>query len=96
MQNNLFQRALALREENTRRIDTLADFRAFFPKDEEKTISGGFALCHFTEGDETMKQILAELKVTPRCIPLEGDDEPGKCLFTGQPSRRRAVFAKAY
>jgi hypothetical protein len=83
-------------EENTRRIDTLDDFRAFFPKDEEKTISGGFALCHFTEGDETMKQILAELKVTPRCIPLEGDDEPGKCLFTGQPSRRRAVFAKAY
>jgi prolyl-tRNA synthetase len=43
-----------------------------------------------------MKQILAELKVTPRCIPLEGADEPGKCIFTGQPSNRRAVFAKAY
>jgi prolyl-tRNA synthetase len=96
MQKTLFQRALALREENSRRIDTLDDFRAFFPKEDEKSISGGFALCHFTEGDESMKQILAELKVTPRCIPLDAAEDPGKCIFTGQPSKRRAVFAKAY
>jgi prolyl-tRNA synthetase len=96
MQKNLFDRALALREENTRRIDSLDDFRAFFPKDEAKIFSGGFALCHFTEGDETMQQVLAELKVTPRCIPVDAEDEPGKCIFTGQPSARRAVFAKAY
>ena len=27
---------------------------------------------------------------------LDADDEPGTCLFTGQPSPRRGVFAKAY
>lgn len=96
MQTNLFQRALALREENTRCIDTLDDFRSFFPKDEDKAISGGFALCHFSEGDPEMKQILGELKVTPRCIPLSAEEEAGPCIFTGKPSKRRAVFAKAY
>ncbi len=96
IQRNLYERALALREANTRRIDSLDEFRDFFPVGEERTISGGFALCHFTEGDPTMQQILAELKVTPRCVPLDAEPEEGKCIFTGKPSTRRAVFAKAY
>ncbi len=98
MQQNLFQRALKLREENTRTIDNLEDFRAYFTpiNENQPEIHGGFALCHFTEGDATMQKILAELKVTPRCIPLDANDEPGKCIFTGKPSQRRAVFAKAY
>ena len=43
-----------------------------------------------------MDEKLKELKVTIRCIPLDAEDEPGKCIFTGQPSTRRGVFAKAY
>jgi prolyl-tRNA synthetase len=35
-----------------------------------------------------------------RCIPFAGEledaDEPGECIFTGKPSPRRVVFAKAY
>jgi prolyl-tRNA synthetase len=52
-------------------------------------------MCHFVESPE-MDEKLKALKVTVRCIPLNGDSEPGKCLFTGQPSQRRGVFAKAY
>ena len=44
----------------------------------------------------SMDEKLKELKVTVRCVPLDTDDEPGKCIFTGQPSTRRGVFAKSY
>ncbi len=101
MQNNLFQRALAYRDANTRKIDKLDEFKAWFtPKNaEQPEIHGGFALCHVCESPEVEK-MLAELKVSIRCLPLKGTladcDEPGKCIFTGQPSPRRAVLAKAY
>src|SRR4030095_12581392 len=54
IQNNLYQRALKFRDENTRTIDTLDDFLAYFtPKNEEKPeIHGGFGLCHYSEGPE--------------------------------------------
>jgi len=97
IQNNLFQRAAKLREENTRTIDKLDDFLAFFTaKNEDKPeIHGGFALCHYSEGPD-LDEFLKKHKVTIRCIPLTGNTEPGKCFLTGRPSAKRAVFAKAY
>ena len=102
LQQGLFDRAAAYRFEHTRTITSLADFQEFFtPANAEKPEAhGGFAICHFVEGPETA-EILAKHKVTIRCVPL--DDEPGfeeqvpgKCVFTGQPTSARAVFAKAY
>src|SRR5437773_2647726 len=97
IQTNLFQRALKLREENTRAIDTLGDFLGYFtPKSEDKPeIHGGFALCHYSEGPD-LDEFLKKHKVTIRCIPLTGAAEPGKCFLTGRSSAKRAVFAKAY
>jgi prolyl-tRNA synthetase len=97
MQQGLFDRALAFRNEHTRTIDDAAEFREFFtPKNaEQPEIHGGLALCHFHDGAE-LKAALDELKVTVRCIPLDAPDEQGKCILTGKPSTRRAVFAKAY
>jgi prolyl-tRNA synthetase len=37
-----------------------------------------------------------EFKATIRCLPFDGPTEPGVCLFTGKPSARRVVFARAY
>ena len=37
-----------------------------------------------------------EYKATIRCLPFDGPTEPGTCLFTGKPSPRRVVFARAY
>ncbi len=100
IQAGLFERALRFREERTRRIDTLEDFEAFFtPGSGKKGASvphGGFALCHWADEDPAAEAVLKRLKVTPRCIPLEGEDEPGKCIFTGKASPRRVLFAKAY
>jgi prolyl-tRNA synthetase len=97
IQQTLFDRAAKLREEATVRIDSLKEFEAYFtPKDEERPeIHGGLAYSHFVESPQ-MDEKLKALKVTVRCIPLDAQEEPGKCIFTGQPAGRRGVFAKAY
>ncbi|MBL8892145.1 MAG: proline--tRNA ligase [Planctomycetaceae bacterium] len=97
IQANLFQRAVQMREQNSHRIDSLADFRDFFGKgdNEESSEQGGFVYAHWSES-EAMHEVLKELKVTPRCIPLNAVEEPGQCIFTGRPSTKRLVFAKSY
>lgn len=97
IQTNLFERAKALREAHTTRIDSMAEFKEYFtPKNPDKPeIHGGFAYCHWAD-DPAVDETLKSLKVTARCIPLDGPEEEGVCLFTGRPSRRRVVFAKGY
>ncbi len=97
IQDNLLTRARKLRDDNTRKIDNLDEFRRYFtPQNEERPeLHGGFALCHLAD-EHAADELLKELKVTIRCIPFDGDAEPGTCLFSGKPSARRAVFAKAY
>ncbi|MCH2136351.1 MAG: proline--tRNA ligase [Phycisphaerales bacterium] len=97
MQQGLFDRALAFREAHTAVIDSEEAFREWFtaPKGEPTPPHGGFALTHFC-GDEGIEAKIAdELGVTVRCVPF-GDDEPGTCPFSGKPSPKRVVWAKAY
>jgi prolyl-tRNA synthetase len=98
MQAGLLRRAIELREANSVRIDSLKEFEEYFtPQNAEKPeIHGGFAWCHFVDNTPEMKEILARHKVSVRCLPVGAEEEPGRCIFTGQPSRRRGVFAKAY
>ena len=49
---------------------------------------------YFTE--ETEEAIKKQTKASIRCIPLEPKEEHGKCVFSGNPSKRRVLFAKAY
>ena len=90
-------RAPASAEENTREINNVDEFKAYFTpnNDDKPEIHGGFALCHWAE-DQKVDELLKGLKVTIRCIPLDTPEEAGRCIFTGKPSARRAVFAKAY
>src|SRR5439155_1755997 len=44
---------------------------------------------------ELEEKIKNDLKVTVRCIP-SSDSEPGRCIFTGQASKKRVVWSKAY
>jgi prolyl-tRNA synthetase len=91
IQQGLFDRASQVREEAMVTIDSLGEFEEFFA---EKA-AGGLAYCHFVDGPE-MEAKLKELKVTVRCVPIDAPGEPGKCIFTGQESPRRGVFARAY
>ena len=97
LQSGLFARALKLREDNTRTIDSLDEFKSYFtPKNTNKPeIHGGFAISHFVDEPE-IDEILKPLKVTPRCIPLEQSGEQGTCIFTGKPTNQVAIFGKSY
>lgn len=91
MQDNLFNRALKFREDNTVKIDSKEEFYKFFENE-----NSGFAFSHWNGKPEVEEQIKNDLKVTIRCIPLEDEKEQGKCVITGEPSKQRVYFAKSY
>ena len=97
IQQNLYDRAKKFADANTRVIGSKDEFYDFFtPKNAAKPeIHGGFALAHWNGSREVEEQIKNDLKVTIRVIPL-GDSEPGRCIFTGEASQRRVVWAKSY
>ena len=89
MQTNIYNKALALRESKTTTADTYDEFK-------EKIEQGGFILAHWDGTPETEEKIKDETKATIRCIPLDGDKTPGKCMVTGKPSAQRVIFARNY
>ena len=89
IQDNIYQKALNFRIENTREVNTWEEFK-------EEIKKPGFLLCHWDGTAETEEKIKAETKATIRCIPLEGDKTPGNCIYTGKPSSQRVIFAIAY
>lgn len=98
IQQTLLDRARTFREQYTQRIDSKADFYDFFtPQNRDKPeIHAGFALCHWNGQAEVEETLKNDLNVTIRCIPLNAPEEDGQCVISGQASRRRVVFAKAY
>ncbi len=90
IQENIYDKALRFREANTFKVDNYIEFR-------ERLEEGGFFLCHWDGTAETEEKIKEETKATIRCIPLDNnDDEPGFCIYSGKPSKRRVIFARAY
>ena len=98
IQESLYARAKGFRDANTHMINSKQDFYDFFTaKNTSKPeIHGGFALAHWNGSREIEEQIKNDLKVTIRVIPLDDSSEPGQCIFTGEPSARRVVWAKSY
>ena len=96
--DSLYQRARKFRDDNTRVINSRDEFYEFFtPKNSAKPeIHGGFALAHWNGSREVEEKIKEDLKVTVRAIPFEDIGGSGKCIFTGEPSERRAIWAKSY
>lgn len=95
IQDGLLAKALAYRQEHTRKIDTKEEFYAFFSPAKGE-IHGGFALAHWNGSREVEEKIKEDLKVTIRCIPVEESPEAGQCVITGEPSKQRVIFAKSY
>jgi prolyl-tRNA synthetase len=89
IQINLFERARTFREENTFKVDSWDGFK-------EQIEKGGFILAHWDGTAETEEKIKDETKATIRCIPLDAPEEEGKCVYTGSPSNKRVIFARAY
>ncbi len=89
IQDNIFQKAFSYREENTFNVDTWDEFKA-------KIKQGGFVRAHWDGTSETEKIIKDKTKATIRVIPIDETMEDGSCILTGNPSKQRVVFAKAY
>lgn len=89
IQTNLFERAKDYRELNTKTADSWEDFIV-------KLDEGGFVKAHWDGTPETEQKIKELTKATIRLIPLEPEQEEGKCILTGNPSPHRVVFARAY
>ena len=90
IQTNIYERAKSFRAARTTRVDSYDEFKRML--DEEP----GFLLAHYDGTSETEERIKEETKATVRCLPLNEADEEGICMVTGQPSPRRAYFARAY
>ena len=89
IQDNLYEKALAFREEKTYKADSKEEFVKLIEK-------GGFVYAHWDGTSETEELIKKETKATIRCIPLNVKQEDGYCIFTGNRSAHRVLFAKAY
>ncbi|MDP4225822.1 MAG: proline--tRNA ligase [Bacteroidota bacterium] len=90
IQSYLYQKALSFRDSNIRKVDSYDEFKQVL---EEK---GGFIAAHWDGTTETELKIKDDTKATIRCIPLDVEEEEGKCMVTGKPSPHRVIFAKAY
>jgi len=90
IQENIYKKASDFKEENTRTASTYEEFKEIL---ETKS---GFVYAHWDGTSETEEKIKAETKATIRCIPLNSVDEEGTCIYSGKPSKRKVLFAKAY
>lgn len=90
IQENIYKKAKDFRTENTYEVNTYEEFKSQLEK------TGGFISAHWDGTAETEEKIKEETKATIRCIPLDAKEESGKCIYSGKPSNKRVLFAKAY
>jgi len=90
IQKSIFQKALTYRESNTTEVYTYDEFKKVLNE------KGGFIKAHWDGTAETEDKIKNETKATIRCILLDEKEESGKCIYSGKPSFKKVVFAKAY
>lgn len=90
MQQNLFDQALEFQTQNTREANSYEEFKSLIQT------HGGFVSAHWDGTTDTEDRIKEETKATIRCIPLNQKTEDGQCIYSGNPSKGRVLFAKAY
>ncbi|MGB5463287.1 MAG: proline--tRNA ligase [Aureibaculum sp.] len=90
IQESLFDKARIYREEHITEVNTFDEFKDVIEN------KGGFVSAHWDGTIETEDKIKELTKATIRCIPNDAKNEKGTCVFTGNPSIRRVLFAKAY
>ncbi|MBW6500237.1 MAG: proline--tRNA ligase [Bacteroidales bacterium] len=90
IQKNIYNKALQFRNDNTFIVDDWNEFQNILDN------QGGFIMAHWDGTAETEEKIKQETKATIRCIPFDAPEERGRCIYSGKPSERRVLFARAY
>jgi prolyl-tRNA synthetase len=90
IQDAMFKKALDFRNSHITEVHTFDEFKHIL---ENKT---GFVSAHWDGTPETEQTIKELTKATIRCIPFDTKNEAGTCVYSGKPSSKRVLFAKAY
>ncbi|SNR34111.1 proline--tRNA ligase [Flavobacterium sp. ov086] len=90
IQADLFNKALDYRNTHITEVNSFEEFKEILDG------KGGFVSAHWDGTAATEEKIKDLTKATIRCIPLDAVEEAGTCVFTGNPSSKRVLFAKAY
>ncbi len=90
IQQSIYNKALDFRKAHTTVVDDYGEMKKVLDG------KGGFVSAHWDGTAETEAAIKEETKATIRCIPLDALEEKGKCIYSGKPSSRRVLFARAY
>ncbi|WP_156856028.1 proline--tRNA ligase [Oceanobacillus sp. AG] len=90
VQQNLYDKALAHRNEKTTSVTTMEEFREML---EEK---GGFLKAMWCGDEACEEKIQEETTATSRCIPFEQEKLAETCVCCGKPAEDLVIWAKAY
>jgi prolyl-tRNA synthetase len=90
IQTDLFNKALNYRNTHITEVNSFEEFKEVLDG------KAGFVSAHWDGTAATEEKIKDLTKATIRCIPLDALEEAGTCVFTGNPSSKRVLFAKAY
>jgi prolyl-tRNA synthetase len=90
IQKNIYKKASDFRTSHTTKAESYAEFKELLDG------KGGFIHAHWDGTSETEEKIKEETKATIRCIPFDAKEEEGKCIYSGKPSKKRVIFARAY
>ena len=90
IQQNMFEKARVYRDSHITEVNNWEEFK------EVLNGKGGFISAHWDGTGETEEKIKQETKASIRCIPLSGKEESGVCVYSGNPSTQRVLFALSY
>ena len=95
MQRRLLEAARRRMAENTVDADSLDEVAEILGPATAERGGGKFVRVHLADRPECDAAV-KRLKATVRCIPLDGEEEPGSCVVTGLKVNKRVIVAKAY
>lgn len=90
IQSDMFNKALEYRDSHITEVNTFEEFKEILDT------KAGFVSAHWDGTSETEEKIKELTKATIRCIALNRVEEAGTCVFTGNQSIGRVLFARAY
>ena len=90
IQTSLYTKALNYRNEHITEVNSFDEFK------EVLKVKGGFVSAHWDGTEATEDKIKEITKATIRCMPIDAENEDGVCVFSGEKSNKRVLFAKAY
>ncbi|HMP53529.1 MAG TPA: proline--tRNA ligase, partial [Candidatus Melainabacteria bacterium] len=78
------------RQDNTVKVESYDQFK--------ETLKGRnvFIEAYWDGNDEEEGRVKADTKATVRVLPFDKEEEEGKCMMSGRPTRQKAIFARAY